>query len=271
MLIGAVCERDTVVEALIGDVVWIVAAVLGGGFVASVTGFGFALVTTATLATVMDPADAVVVMIVPIVAANASLATELERTDLRSCVRRFWPYATAALVGTVLGMALLESVPDAPLSLALGLLTLGYVATNQPHVPVPLIAGIRRRCFTGHVAAKAGLGFVSGFVFGASNVGVQIVAYLDSLDLDRGTFVGVLASVLLGVGVVRIAVAGALGLYDGSPLLSLSVGGVIPGLVGVSAGRRVRRRVPERWRTAGVYALLVVVGAKLAHGGVTGL
>jgi uncharacterized membrane protein YfcA len=271
-LIGQIREDDDVIVAQVSGVVWVVvAAVLGGGFVAGVTGFGFALVGTATLATVLDPRDAVVVMIVPIVAANAALATELERDDIGGCVRRFWPYATAALVGTVLGMALLERVPGAPLSLALGILTLGYVATNQPRVPVPLAARLRRRCFTGHVAAKVGLGLVSGFVFGASNVGVQIVAYLDSLDLDRGTFVGVLASVLLGVGTVRVAAAGALGLYDGSALLAVSVGAVLPGLVGVGAGKRVRARVPERWRTAGVYALLLVVGAKLAYGGVTGL
>ncbi|WP_121822588.1 sulfite exporter TauE/SafE family protein [Halostella salina] len=247
------------------------AAVVGGGVVAGITGFGFALVGTAVLATTLPPRDAVVVMIVPIVAANASLASELDRDSLRSCVRRFWPYATAALVGTAVGMALLRRIPAAPMTLSLGLLTLGYVATKQQRLGVPGSETLKRRCFTAHPAAKVGLGFVSGFVFGATNVGVQVVAYLDRLDLERGVFVGVLASVLLGVGLVRIGMAGALGLYADTALLVVSLAAALPGLAGVAAGKRVRSRIPEQYRTAAVYLLLLVVGVRLTWTGMAGL
>lgn len=264
-------EPDVFPEATGALVALVLAAVVAGGVVAGVAGFGFALVGTAMLASVLSPREAVVVMIVPIVAANASLARELDRGSIRSCARRFWPYAAAALVGTAAGMALLRRVPAAPLTLALGLLTLGYVATNQPRVVVPGASLVRRRCFTAGAAAKVGLGLVSGFVFGATNVGVQMVAYLDSLDLDRGTFVGVLASVLLGVGVVRVGMAGALGFYDDTGLLAVSLAAALPGLVGVAAGKRLRTRIPERYRAAAVYALLLVVGVRLSWAGVTGL
>jgi len=48
--------------------------VLIAGLINGVAGFGFAIVGTMALATAMEPATAVVVMIVPILAANLSCA-----------------------------------------------------------------------------------------------------------------------------------------------------------------------------------------------------
>lgn len=48
--------------------------VLVAGLINGVAGFGFAIVGTMALATAMEPATAVVVMIVPILAANLSYA-----------------------------------------------------------------------------------------------------------------------------------------------------------------------------------------------------
>jgi len=48
--------------------------VLIAGLINGVAGFGFAIVGTMALATAMEPATAVVVMIVPILAANLSYA-----------------------------------------------------------------------------------------------------------------------------------------------------------------------------------------------------
>lgn len=246
-------------------------AVALGGVVAGLAGFGFALVSTALLATLVDPATAVVLLIVPVLAANASLVRELDRDGLRSCVARFWPYVLGAALGTGLGMAALSSLPRRPVTLALGLFTLAYVATSQRLVPVSrpetatgVVGRVRGR------AAKAALGFVSGVVFGATNVGVQVVAYLRSLDLDRATFVGVVAMVFLGVSGLRVLLAGLLGLYPSFDLLGLSVAAVGPGLVGVAVGRRLRPRVPPRHQRLAVLGLLTLVGVRLVSAGLSG-
>ncbi|MFB6219601.1 MAG: sulfite exporter TauE/SafE family protein [Halobacteriaceae archaeon] len=245
------------------------AAVLGivffGGFVKGVTGFGYAIASTAILATVLDPATAVVVMILPMLAANVSLLSELDREDVPDCVRRFWPYLGAAVVGTLLGMALLDAIPKPALALGLGTFTGLYVLLTQPYRTLPGEAWLRDRCFRTGTPAKAALGLVSGVVFGASNIGVQVVAYLDSLSLDRQTFVGVLSMILVGVGSVRVAAAWSLGLYDARGVLALS------GLAGVVAGGRLRRFVPEAYQTAGTLALLAVIAARLTYAGATGL
>ena len=113
------------------------AVVLLAGVVNGVAGFGFALVGTMVLATAIDPATAVVFMILPILSVNLSLVRELSREDLWTCGRRFGPLVGAALVGTVLGMAVLNRVPAAPLRVALGLVSLGFVASAQDRIPIP--------------------------------------------------------------------------------------------------------------------------------------
>jgi uncharacterized membrane protein YfcA len=254
MLLGV----DAITLAVVLEVVF------AGGLV---TGFGYAIVATATLASVLEPSTAVVVMILPLLAANVSLVRELDRDGIRSCVRRFWPFVAAATAGTLAGMAVLGRVPAALLQSALGLFTLAYVAVTQPWLELPGEAWLADRCFAETPGAKVSLGAVSGVVFGASNVGVQVVAYLDSLDLDRSTFVGVVAMVFVGVGSVRVAAAAALGLYGDGSIVPLSVAAAVPGLVGVSVGRRLRPRIPGRVQRVGVYALLAVIGLRLVSQG----
>lgn len=237
------------------------------GAVVGLAGFGFALVGTTLLATVIDPATAVVLMILPILGANVSLVRELDAESLRSCARRFWPFVAAAVVGTLAGMALLDRLPARPITLALGLLTLGYVALSQDRVPVPGAGTVERAGFTERPAAKVGLGLVSGLVFGATNVGVQVIAYLDSLSLDRSTFVGVVAMIFLGISTVRVGAAATLGLYGSTAMIAHSALAVGPGLVGVAVGRRLRPRISERILTVGTRLLLSVIGVRLTAAG----
>lgn len=253
----------------------VLAIVFLGGLVKGTAGFGYAIVSTAVLATLFSPTVAVVVMILPMLVANVRLLGELERSKLSRCVARFWPYVLAAAIGTLAGMALLDRIPRPLMALGLGLFTLAYVAASQPWVTVPGQAWARERCFRPGAPAKVALGFVSGVVFGASNVAVQIVAYLDSLDLDRSTFVGVLAMILVGVSVLRLGAAWWLGLFgtgatSAGALVGLSAVAAVPGLVGVAAGQRLRRRLPEQYVTAGALLLLAIIGTKLLADGVAG-
>jgi len=115
------------------------------------------------------------------------------------------------------------------------------------------------------------LGFLSGIVFGASNVGVQVVAYLRTLSLDRSTFVGVVAVVFLGIGIVRVGAAWTFGLYGSPAVLALSVAAAVPGLVGVALGRRLRSTIPRCVQELVVYLLLAVIGGTLVRSGFTSL
>lgn len=163
-------------------------------------------------------------------------------------------------------MSLLSRVPRQPLTLALGLFVFGYLAATQERVSLPGDGWAESR-LSETVGVKLFLGLVSGVVFGASNVGVQVVAYLKSLDLDHATFVGVVAMVFLGISSVRVVAAGVLGLYEGGGLLALSAVAAVPGIVGVSLGKRLRPRLARATRRAGTFALLAFIGARLLLNG----
>jgi uncharacterized membrane protein YfcA len=241
--------------------------VLVAGATNGIAGFGFAVVGTMALATMTDPTTAVVFMIVPILAVNVSLVRDLSRQELRSCSQRFAPLVAAALIGTVVGMAVLDRVPEAPLRVGLGLLTLGFVATAQRRVPLSVPLALGGGGFGKSRLGMLGVGGVSGVLFGGTNVGVQLIAYLRSFDLSHGVFVGVVAMVFLGLNGIRVAIAGAFGLYSSSAVLAASVGAAVPAVVGVAIGKRFRASVSERARRIAVLGLLTVIGFRLVAGG----
>jgi uncharacterized membrane protein YfcA len=242
--------------------------ILIAGATNGLAGFGFALVGTMALATVIEPATAVVVMIIPILAVNLSLVRDLSREELRTCSRRFGPLIGAALVGTVVGMGVLSSIPTAPLRVGLGVLTLGFVATAQRRVPLPEWSAGRPGTVARTRLGMLGVGGISGLLFGGTNVGVQLIAYLRSFDLSHGLFVGVVALVFLGLNGIRVGVAGLFGLYPSRALLLASVGAAIPAVVGVTVGKRLRVTASERSRRLVVLGLLTVVGIRLIGSGV---
>ncbi len=239
---------------------------LVAGTVNGLAGFGFALVGTMALATVIAPSTAVVLMIIPILSANVTLVSELSVAELESCRRRFWPLILAALAGTILGMIVIDRLPGAPVRVGLGLITLAFVLNRQSVVPVPDIGDGNEidREGTGVMVAVGG---VSGLLFGATNVGVQLVAYLRSFDLSHGLFVSVVAMVFLGINAIRVGAAGALGLYPSAAIFGLSVAAVVPAVLGVATGRKLRQRVSSRHREIAVLGMLTVIGVRLVLGG----
>lgn len=237
------------------------------GIVNGVAGFGFALVGTMALATAIDPAVAVVFMILPLLAVNFALVRDLSPTELRACGSRFAPLILAALAGTLVGMAVLDALPAGATRAALGVVTLAFVVSAQQTVPIPGLDRTREGCFVESTPAMVGVGAVSGLLFGGTNVGVQLVAYVKSCDLSHGLFVGVVALVFVGINAVRVGAAGLLGLYPSLSVFGASVGAVVPAALGVAVGKRLRDRIDERTRRIAVLGLLTVIGVRLLFGG----
>lgn len=235
------------------------------GTVTGITGFGYALIGTVRSAAVLGPQQAVVLMIIPVFVSNVPLLRELNHEQLRTCGRRFTSFIVAAAVGTVIGMVILQWVPTAILTFGLGVFTLGYVTFTQDTVPIPGKAHVTSNYFEQHPNAQLGVGFGSGLIFGASNVGVSMVASLDSLDLGRSIFVGVLALIFLGISSIRVGAAWVLDLYGAGALVWLSVGAALVGLVGVESGQRIRHLLPDRYIDEFVLVLLAIIGIRLIY------
>ena len=244
-------------------IVLIAIIVFFAGIVTGVTGFGYALIGTVGSAAVLGPQQAVVLMIIPVFVSNIPLLGELDHEQLLTCGRRFTSFIAAAAVGTIIGMAILQWIPTAILMFALGVFTLGYVAFTQDTIPIPGKGHVTSNYFEQHSNAQLGIGFSSGLIFGASNVGVTVVAYLDSLDLQRSIFVGVAAIVFLGISSIRVGAAWVLDLYGTGAILGLSVGAAIVGLVGVEGGQRIRHLLPDRYIEEAILVLLLIIGIRL--------
>jgi uncharacterized membrane protein YfcA len=240
-----------------------------GGTVKGAAGFGYGMVSLSLLTVVVDPQVAVVLMIVPPIAANLDLVRELNRDDMKRCGQRFSLFIVGAIGGTLLGMALLTRLPTAAITLAIGLIVLIYVLFRQEAVPIPLprTEHLGLRYFRPSGSTKAGFGFAGGLVFGAASLGVLMVTYLDSLKLERSLFVGTVAMIFLGISTVRIGTAWILGLYGSAALLVLSAGAAVPGVLGVATGARVRHKLPEQYVETSVHLLLTVAGLKLTLNG----
>jgi len=249
----------------------VVATVFLGGAIRGVAGFGYEIAGTAVLTTFLDPSEAVAVMIIPLLVSSLSLVGELETSEPGPCVARFWIYLVAAVVGTALGMVALGAFRVAPLEFGMGVVTLAYVVSKQGFFSFPGTDRLKRVCFTERKASKAGLGFVSGLLFGATDVSVQVIEYLDSLELDRSTFVGVLSMILVGLSTARVAFAWILGLYGSSELLAVSVIAAVPGIVGVYLGLGACRRLPDSFCEFTGAFLLSVVGVWLLLVGAGGV
>lgn len=158
-------------------------------------------------------------MIIPILSVNLSLVRNLSGEELRTCSRRFGPLIGAALVGTVVGMAVLSSIPSSPLRVGLGMLTLGFVATTQRRISLSEWSSGQVETFSQMRLKMLGVGGISGLLFGGTNIGIQLIAYLRRFNLSHGLFVGVVALVFLGLNEIRVAVAGLFGLYPSPAVL----------------------------------------------------
>jgi uncharacterized membrane protein YfcA len=165
--------------------------VVVAGAVNGVAGFGFSLVGTMALATVVDPATAVVFMIVPILAVNLSLVRELSVAELRSCGTRF-----------------------GPLKVGLGVLTLAFVVSAQNRVPVPGLDRAREGCFVESTPAMVFLG-LNGVRVGAAAavpaaagvaVGTRVRGYVDQ-QRRRRAVLSLLAVIGLRLILGRLGVA----------------------------------------------------------------
>jgi uncharacterized membrane protein YfcA len=247
------------------------AVVALGGLLKGLVGFGYAIAGTAVLASLLSPTTAVALMILPMLGANLRLLGELSGPGLRSCVRRFWPFVAAAVVGTVGGMFALSLVPGRLVATGLGAFTLAYVVLQQDRVRVPGVAAFERTCFVETTTMKSFLGLASGAVFGVSNAAVQVVAYLDSLDLDRETFAGVLAMILVGVSTVRLGVAWQFGLFEAGNELVVSAIAAVPGVAGVAVGERFRSRFDDAVLAKLALALFAVIAVRLLSKGLLGV
>jgi uncharacterized membrane protein YfcA len=236
-----------------------VAIIALGGLIKGLSGFGYALISTSLLTMFMPAQEAIALMIIPLIAGNLELAVRTDKKELENCLRNFSDFLVFLAAGVTAGMLVITAIPSQPLKKSVGLIALTFAASKTSFFENHF-ERVREFCFR---RWEPLVGFFSGTVYGATNVGVLVVAYLESRDLDREKFVGTLAVAILGISVYRIFLAQATGLYSGTDRIVLSLGLAVPAVAAVWTGGKLEEKAsPETLEWLSVL-LIAVIGAKL--------
>ena len=239
----------------------LILAVTLGGLIKGLNGFGYALVSTSLLTTILPAQQAVSLMIIPIIISNLELTTKLTFKELKHCINRFKLYILGLFLGITLGMSLISYIPSLLLKRLVGLIVIIFVASRTPKIS-KIFSTAKNYCVE-NPRTEPVLGLISGVIFGSSNLGVPVVAYFKQLKLSREKFVSVIAVTILFASVLRVGLASYLGLYSGPDKILLSALLGIPGLLAVKTGDILGEKMPSKITEKPSLILLTIIGLKL--------
>jgi len=225
------------------------------GLVKGIVGFGLPTVSLAFLTILIGLKDAMALIVIPALLTNTCQA--LSGGAFVASLRRLWPFIVMMFIGVWVGTDILVRSNQIIISGILGGLLLLYsgISLFTPQIPPP---------GRNEVWLAPSVGGITGIVTGLIGTFVMPgVLYLQALGLPRDVLVqamGVLfgmASIALGLS---LAGQGVLTLATGS----VSMGGVVPAIIGMAMGRWARQQLSEVHFRRFFFAALFVLGGYLA-------
>ncbi len=216
--------------------IFVFAAFLLGGLVKGVIGLGFPIVVLACLAVPLGLKEAMALLIVPGVVTNIWQA--LAGDAFFMILRRLWSLLAASLAGIWAGVHILTTADTKLLVGMLGMLLFIYAAISlaRPQIEPPA----EKERWLSPV-----MGATGGFMFGLTgSYMVPGVLYIQALGFSRDQFVQAL-------GIIFCLIMATLGLsmarYEIFPMeiAMLSAGALVPTVMGMVLGQRLRHSLPE--------------------------
>jgi len=235
----------------ISALIWIAAVFLLAGTVKGVIGLGLPSISLGLLAATMDLRVAMILLLVPNVATN--LWQAFVGGHFFALLRRLWPFLATAAAGIWFGVAALDEVDTKLLSALLGLLLVAYAVIGLVRPPVAI--AVRHEGWAGPL-----VGAINGVLTGLTgSFVVPGVLYLQSLGLTRDQLVQAMGMLFMA-STLALAVALSSRNMLGGGLLWISVAGVVPAVLGMMAGQRLRSRLSEAAFRKLFYIALLLLG-----------
>ena len=225
------------------------------GFVKGVTGMGLPTVAMGVLGTLMLPAQAAAMLLVPSFVTNVWQL--FAGPDVRALFRRLWPMMAGITAGTVAAASFIAGGGGVWAVAGLGAALMLYAAAGLLawHLPVPA----RHERWLSPV-----IGAVTGVVTGGTGVFVvPAVPYLQGLTLKKEELVQALglsftvSTIALAIGLAR---EHAFAIDD----LRASLFAVVPALVGMWIGQRVRGCISGVTFRRCFFVCLLALGVELS-------
>lgn len=230
----------------------VIATFLLAGTVKGVIGLGLPTISLALLTVAIDLPNAMALLLVP------SFVTNLWQAAVggngRAILRRLWPFLLMATVTVWLGASALTRVDLSLLSSLLGALLLVYATAN--------LAGLRWT-ITMRQEAWIGplLGSANGILTGMTgSFVVPGVLFLQAIGLSRDMLIQAMG-MLFTASTVALGVA-----LQGNDLLTtelgtLSTAALLPAIVGMVLGQRIRQSLSEQLFRRVFFIALLILGA----------
>jgi uncharacterized membrane protein YfcA len=228
----------------------IAVAFLFAGTVKGVVGAGLPTFSLPILALGLGLKDGIALIVIPAIVTN--IWQGLVGGQLLAITRRLGTFLIATVIGTWAGAVILAGADALLLSGVLGIFLFLYsiFSLATPQIPAP---GRAEKYLSPVMGGATGvmLGMIGSFF-------VPGVLYLQALGMNRDQLVQALGiAFTLGSLALGIGLAGN-GLFTVSHA-GLSALGIVPALIGMAAGQRLRRRLSEhRFRQALFGALLII-------------
>ena len=232
-----------------------IGALLFAGFVKGTTGFGITLFVVPVLSMVITPQEAIILNSLPVLMMNMATAASTAR-EFREIRRIRW-MLPIAFVCVPFGVRMLIWVDPGPLRGLIGFMIVVFIAMRFSGWRPPRISEIRQNLL------GAVMGALIGFIFGMIMMPVAfIIFYLNTLGLRREAFVFLLNLIASVLSIIQVSSFAwhdlyAAGVWQNSLLM------LLPALVGLYAGTRIRRRLSERIFERLVLGLLGIAGLAL--------
>jgi uncharacterized membrane protein YfcA len=229
----------------------VVFAYLLAGFVKGVIGMGLPTVAMGVLAAIMSPAQAAAILVAPSLATN--IWQMVAGPYLVDLIKRLGGMLLGMFIGAWLGNGILTGANAKPAAIGLGIVLIAYalIGLSKMKFSVPRASEI----WLGPI-----VGVLTGVVMAATGVFViPALPYLQAVGFEKDELVQA-----LGLHFSVSTVALALVLWDGGAfnlsLGTLSLFAIVPAVVGMYAGQRVRTRIsPETFRVC-LYVGLLALG-----------
>ncbi len=235
-----------------GTTALLIAAVfLLAGIVKGVVGLGLPTISMALLALMMAPAEAAALLIVPSLVTNVWQIRPWR--SLGPLLRRLRPMQAGVLIGTLAGAWALGAPAGAWAVVSLGVALIGYALWGFAGTRVSVGPSTERWL-------GPAIGAVTGGVTAATGVFViPAVPYLQALGLERDESIQA-----MGLSFTVSTVALAIGLWFNdrypSATLGASTAMLLPALVGMALGQRLRRVLSPTLFRRCFFGSLVLLG-----------
>lgn len=237
------------------DVATVALTFVLAGLVKGVTGMGLPTVAMGLLGSVMTPAGAAALLVLPSFVTN--VWQMLDGSRLATLLGRLWPMMIGIVVGTLAASPLLAGKGNNLATLGLGIVLAVYAAISLL-APSMSVASRAERWLSPVV------GLVTGGITGATGVFViPAVPYLQALRLDRDELVQALG---LSFTVSTVALASALILQGAfhAGAVAASALAIVPALLGMRIGKFLRERMSQAVFRRWFFICLFLLGLQIA-------